>query len=147
MNGLSQKLYLEMTPPDETDARDAARRILDALPQNLESPTIDLPVLRKLYPLCEEANWCVTATLAWNGAGWGVVDVVPGDDRDRHVGLAVDLGSTSITMQVVDMDSGRTLAGRSAINRQVAHGDEILSRIFYAHGHPERIEEMRRLTI
>ena len=147
MNGLSQKVYLKLTPPGEADARDAARRICDALEPDFGGVRIALHAMRKLYSLCEGAEWQLTASLAKDGAEWVLVDVEPGDQHEPHVGLAVDLGSTSVVMQVVDMNAGKVIAQRSAVNRQVMHGDEILSRIFYAHGHPDRIDELRRLTV
>ena len=147
MNSLSQKLYLELTPPSEGDARDMAQRIQDALFPQVGPVRFSPAVLRKLYPLCESAEWRITASLARDGEAWRLVNVEMGDARRSHVGLAVDLGSTSVVMQAVDVESGRIIGQKSGINRQTLHGDEILSRIFYAHGDGEKIEELRRLTL
>lgn len=106
-----------------------------------------LPVMRILHPLCEEAGWKLTASLAWDGCQWEVVALEAGDTCEQHYGLAVDLGSTTIVMQLIDCNCGTVLAQESAYNRQIAFGEDILTRIFYSKDNPEHLEEIRRATI
>lgn len=100
-----------------------------------------------MYPLCQNADWRITASLSKDNAGWRLVDIEAGDTRGRHYGIAVDLGSTGVSMHLLDMNSGAVIAARSAVNGQTAFGDEILSRIFYGHDNPEHIEEIRLATV
>ena len=65
--------------------------------------------------------------MAWDGNGWQLVNVEAGDTTSRNLGLAVDLGSTTVVMDVMDLGNGKVLASRTAVNRQVAFGNEILS--------------------
>ncbi|MBW1887465.1 MAG: DUF4445 domain-containing protein, partial [Deltaproteobacteria bacterium] len=48
------------------------------------------------------------------------------------LGLAIDLGTTSIAVYLVDMETGRTLASEGMMNPQRAYGDDVMSRISYA---------------
>ena len=50
-------------------------------------------------------------------------------------------------MEVVDLISGEVLATRTAVNRQVEFGNEILSRIFSSHENPEVLEKIRMATV
>jgi len=50
----------------------------------------------------------------------------------NELGIAIDLGSTTIVAQLVDMMDGRIIAFQSAINRQTAYGSDIISRIEFA---------------
>lgn len=147
MKKMSEKIYLQLTPPTEEDFRSSARRITDGLPLSCGQVRLPVQTLRKLYPMCQKADWKITVTLARNEAEWVLVNAEPGDTTGRHYGLAVDLGSTTVVMEAVDMETGKVLATRTAVNRQVAYGNEILSRIFSSHENPEILEAIRAATV
>ena len=147
MEKMSEKRYLELVPPTEEDFRSSAQRITDGLQAEFGPVAVPVQTLRKLYPLCQKARWQVTASLAWNGSGWSLTNVEAGDTTGIHYGLAVDLGSTTVVMEVVDLNSGNVLASKTTVNGQVAYGNEILSRIFSSHEHPEILEELRLATV
>ena len=63
MDGISKKIYLELQAPTEDDNRSDQRRIQDRLKEQGIEAKVSLRVLRKLYPLCEEAEWKVTVSL------------------------------------------------------------------------------------
>jgi len=147
MERMCEKLYLQLTPPTEEDFRSSARRIGDALQEKYGAVGIPVQTLRKLYPLCQKADWKITATLSWDGNGWQLVNVQAGDTTGRNIGLAVDLGSTTVVMEAVDLVAGKVLSSRTAVNRQVEFGNEILSRIFSSHENPEILEKLRLATV
>ena len=144
---MSEKVYLQLPAPTEEDFRSSAQRIKEGLQQTHGQVRVPVAVLRKLYPLCQKAQWKITATLSWDGHDWVLVNVEAGDTTGQHYGLAVDLGSTTVVMEVVDLHSGQVLASRTAVNRQVAYGNEILSRIFAGHENPQVQEQLRQLTV
>ena len=145
MNPLSKKQFLSLSPPTEEDARADERRLRDAI--GIPALGIDLQVLRQLHHILPESNWQVTATLCFDGGCWRLTRLEPGDTTACHYGVAVDLGSTTVCMRLVDLNSGAVICQQSAYNRQIAFGDDILSRVFYSKGSPERIEELRRATV
>ena len=147
MKMMSEKIYLQLEAPTEEDFRSSAQRIQDSLKDRFDRVAVPVQTLRKLYPLCQKADWKITASLAWNGNGWVLVGVEAGDTTGQHYGLAVDLGSTTVVMEVVDLISGEVLATRTAVNRQVEFGNEILSRIFSSHENPEVLEKIRMATV
>ena len=147
MKKMSEKLFLRLEPPTEEDFRSSAQRITDALKDSHGPVRVPVQTLRKLYPLCQKADWKLTVTLAWDGDGWVLVNVEAGDTSGRHYGLTADLGSTTVTMEAVDLESGAVLASKTTVNRQVAFGNEILSRIFSSHENPEVLEAIRAATV
>lgn len=147
MKTLSQKVYITLDPPTEEDARSDQRRLLDGLKDGFGEVVLPLPLIRRLYPLCRKARWRLTATLVWDGANWHVTDLEPGDTTAWHYGLAADLGSTSVTIELVDMSSGTVVAKESMYNRQTAFGSDVLTRIFYAKDQPEHLEELRLAAV
>ena len=149
MNGLSQKRYLELPFPTEDDPRSDQQRILDSLAAAGVEERVHIPVhiLRKLYPLLDNAKWKITVSLAWNGENWEMVEIEEGDTTAQHYGLAVDLGSTTVVARLLDCNSGEILKEVSCFNKQIQWGTDILSRIFYCKDNKEKLEEVRRATV
>ena len=149
MNGLSRKIYLELPLPTEDDPRSDQQRILDSLAAAGVEERVHMPVhiLRKLYPLLDNAKWKITVSLAWNGENWEMVEIEEGDTTAQHYGLAVDLGSTTVVARLLDCNSGEILKEVSCFNKQIQWGTDILSRIFYCKDNKEKLEEVRRATV
>ena len=144
MDTFSKKEYLSLKMPTEDVAISDHRRLELALNTlGYERVTFPLKVLRKLYPLCRNANFDVTVTLVHREFDWVVTDVEAGDTTAHHYGLAVDYGSTTIVMQLVDMNSGSIIGQETAVNGQVTYGTDILTRITYAlegEGHSDNLQ-------
>ena len=149
MNGLSRKIYLKLPLPTEDDPRSDQQRILDSLAAAGVEERVHIPVhiLRKLYPLLDNAKWKITVSLAWNGENWEMVEIEEGDTTAQHYGLAVDLGSTTVVARLLDCNSGEILKEVSCFNKQIQWGTDILSRIFYCKDNKEKLEEVRRATV
>jgi len=47
-------------------------------------------------------------------------------------GVAIDLGTTTIAAQLLDLKTGNVLAAQTALNAQARHGDDIMSRVAFA---------------
>ena len=86
-------------------------------------------------------------TLVQSEGKWEIVRITPGDTTDHHYGLAVDLGSTTVTMEVVDLNTGVILGDESIYNYQISFGDDILSRIFYTKEKPQHLKEIQESTL
>jgi uncharacterized 2Fe-2S/4Fe-4S cluster protein (DUF4445 family) len=59
----------------------------------------------------------------------------------RPTGLAIDIGTTTMVISLVSLQTGAVLASASSLNPQVAHGHDVLTRINYAKT-PETLDEM-----
>lgn len=148
MDSFSVKEYLSLRMPTEEQPISDQKRILLAL-QTLgyENVTIPLPVLRKLYPLCREAGFDITVTLVHRELDWVVTRVEAGDQRQHHYGLAVDYGSTTILMQLVDLHSGAVIGEEKMVNGQVVYGTDILSRITFSLESSQNVEALQKVTV
>lgn len=148
MNRFSEKIYIELMPPTEEDARSDKQRLLQGLSLlGYEDVGLSLQALRQLHIACKKSDYKVTVTLVYYGNGWMAVEIEPFDTRHRHYGLAVDYGSTTIIMQLVDMNSGAVIAQAGEPNGQRAYGTDILTRITHAMEHEEGAEELRVATV
>ena len=148
MGAFSKKEYLSLKMPTEDMPVSDQKRIELALHTlGYEQVTFPLKVLRKLYPLCRNADFDITVTLVHREFDWVVTDVEAGDTTSRHYGLAVDYGSTTIVMQLVDLNAGAVIAEESAVNGQVVYGTDILTRITYALDSGSHSADLQRATV
>jgi uncharacterized 2Fe-2S/4Fe-4S cluster protein (DUF4445 family) len=72
-------------------------------------------------------------------------DLSPVTQAKNNYGLAVDIGTTTVAVSLVDMNNGLDLYSASGYNRQGIRGDDVLSRIEYAH--EGGTDELRELAI
>lgn len=147
MNGFSEKIHLLLKAPTEEHPQADRERILQKLEQKgFPKVSMTLLALQNLYPLCRQSEWDITVTLVHTDSQTLVTAVEAGDTTAAHYGLAVDLGSTTVVMQMVDMNTGDVLAEAKTMNGQIRFGDDILTRIIYAKDNPAHQREIAAAT-
>jgi uncharacterized 2Fe-2S/4Fe-4S cluster protein (DUF4445 family) len=65
------------------------------------------------------------------------------------LGVAVDVGTTTLVAQLLDLSNGNVLGVRTALNPQARHGADIMTRVSYAvaeHGRTRLTETIRKQT-
>ncbi len=129
-----KKVYLELSPPTLEDTLSDLRRLRRSLKREigLFFSYVDLEVLRKLPRILRESNWRVTLTLFDHFGSWWLVEVEPGDTRRANYGVAIDLGTTTIVGQLVDLMNGNVIVTESEYNAQMTFGDDVISRIIHS---------------
>jgi uncharacterized 2Fe-2S/4Fe-4S cluster protein (DUF4445 family) len=118
---------LTLEPAALSDLRADARRLADALGGE---PELSLAALRDLPGLLRAHDWSVRAAVR---GGAEVVAVLP--PGARLLGLAADIGTTSLAAYLVDLETGETVAKAGAMNPQVAYGEDVVTRIVYCNEH------------
>ena len=89
----------------------------------------------------------VTATIL---DGNELLDVEPGNTTSRCFGAAVDIGTSTIVAELVDLISGKRLGRAAAANAQAPYGADVVSRITYAGaaaGNLERLADVLRRQV
>ncbi len=99
-------------------------------------------VLRGLADTLRIDNGRVTVSLVREGSRIHVLRVEPSDGTVRNYGIAVDIGTTTVAVQLVSLEVGKIIVTHSDYNGQIACGLDVISRINYAR-QPERREELR----
>jgi uncharacterized 2Fe-2S/4Fe-4S cluster protein (DUF4445 family) len=88
----------------------------------------------------------VTVTLIRAPARVHVIRIEPGDQTTRHYGIAVDIGTTTVSVQLVNLTRAAIEGTRSEYNDQIACGLDVISRINYAR-RADRLEELRERVL
>jgi uncharacterized 2Fe-2S/4Fe-4S cluster protein (DUF4445 family) len=68
------------------------------------------------------------------------------EPRDGY-GIAIDLGTTTLAAQLVDLSSGEVLATETALNPQARHGADLMSRIGFDRGEPGALRGLIRAAL
>ena len=144
MEPLSEKRYLELHAPAGGDFLAARERLLAALPDGCR---LTLGCLQQLYPVLSAADYRVTVTLCPGPGGTDAVRVEPGDTTAEHYGLCLDIGSTIMQMELVDLVRGRTLSQAACTNSQTQFGANILDRILAVKADRENLKTLQALTL
>ncbi|MCP4167219.1 MAG: DUF4445 domain-containing protein [Chloroflexi bacterium] len=136
--------YVALDAPKAGDDADR-QRVLNALHERfgLEEVEFDYPALRELSEILRSASGAVTLTV-WDGRL--VIRVQPAY-HEQPVGLAVDVGSTTLAAYLCDLRTGDLLATATAMNPQVTYGDDIMSRISYAVEQSSGLARLHRAII
>ena len=118
--------------------------LLQRLRQELgETPRVPDEVYKRLL-LLEEGY--VTVTTTRTGGRAEVIGFEPGDTTNRNYGLAIDLGTTTVVVCLVDLVSGEVLDRASELNRQIIYGEELISRIEYG-AKEEGLRKLQRAVV
>ena len=132
-----EKKYLELPEPTAQDNLPDVTRLVSFLKAKHHEHrlVVELPVIRKISDILRQSNFKVTATLArpvQSGRKTQIIHVQPGDTTDRNYAIAVDIGTTTVYAQLVDLITGDGLAQFGDYNKQISYGEDVISRIIYA---------------
>ncbi len=146
MDPATRLYYVEVAEPDMHEPSGDFERLGRALEEQwqIKGITADLDVLRKLQPVLRKGEWKVTVAVhrGNHDTTHRVLDLWPGFYEGRLMGLAVDVGSTTIAAHLCDLTDGAVLASSGVMNPQIRFGEDLMSRVSYAMMNPGGDVEM-----
>jgi len=146
-NPALHKHYVEMEPPTIKDNRSDLSRVLLAMKKHygMESISVDSRLLKKLPFVLRAEGWRATATLVQTRVESQLgeyqlrgsrrpklINLESGDTTQEHFSIVLDIGTTSVWGQLLDLNKRQTLAEASDYNSQIRYGDDVISRIVYS---------------
>lgn len=138
-----QKAYVVLPKPSLDDERGEFERLAAGLIMYDIDSMIGVHMARELPKILREADYKVTAVVSEN---W-LIAVEPGDTVRQNYGIAFDLGSTTVAGYLIDLNTGHEVAVASAMNPQMAYGDDLVSRINFAMTDPNGLDFLRGASI
>ncbi|MGV8074568.1 MAG: ASKHA domain-containing protein [Syntrophobacteraceae bacterium] len=146
-----EKRYLELSPPNGQDHLPDVSRLLSVLKlrYNEHPLVVRLPVIRKISDILRAADFKVTVALArpvHEGRRSHVINIEPGDTSGRNFAIAVDIGTTTIYAQVIDLISGSVLAEDGELNGQISYGEDVISRMIFAE-QPNGLSKLQQAVV
>lgn len=126
-----KKVFLQPEPPSLDDPRDDWQRVRDTLtrygydPGRVEAP---LAALQQLPEMVREAEYHLTAVMH----GHKLLGIEQLDTTGTMLGMAFDIGTTTIVGYLLEAYSGKELSVVSTLNPQTKFGADVISRITFA---------------
>ena len=121
---------LTMEAPSLDDTMPDIERFTWAIQETAGVEKVEVPfcVMVKLAHTLREHNWnvCVKGELVGNT--FKCMEICAPEDTVL-VGCAIDIGTTTVTMVLTDLESGKLLAKGSSGNGQIRYGADVINRI------------------
>ena len=132
-----EKIFLTLPPPDATNNMPDVTRLIETLRLVADEHKLELtlPVIRKLPGILRNNGFQVTVTVIRPVRDDGknlILNVQPGDTTTQNYAVAMDIGTTTIYGQLIDLATGECLAEAGDFNSQISYGEDVISRIMYA---------------
>jgi uncharacterized 2Fe-2S/4Fe-4S cluster protein (DUF4445 family) len=160
---LTEKINVYIPPPQETDGLSDLDRLTRALQQRLGEQEIIVPltVIRNLADVLRAAGGNIVVTLiaenpsaqmrppesnSSNIRRCRVTALEAENSAGTHYGVAIDVGTTTVAVQLVDLSNMKVLSTCTDYNSQLACGLDVISRIDYAR-RPDRRKELRNRVL
>jgi uncharacterized 2Fe-2S/4Fe-4S cluster protein (DUF4445 family) len=143
------KQVINLEPPAPAAVSSDLERVLTCLRNQtgFRDVCVTLSVLRQLPQLLRQSGWTVTATLVKQTTGWQAVALEPGRSAHPAYGIAVDLGTTTVALNLLDLETGRVIAKAGGYNQQSLYGSDLISRIIFADEQPEGLTILHQTLV
>jgi len=143
-----EKIYLELARPTHDDNISDLDRIYKALEDRFKTVSVSthLSNVKHLGDVLRESDFKVTATVGYRDAAFEIIAIEPGNTTKFNYGFAFDIGTTTVTGELIDLHSKKVLATRIAYNRQAGYGSDIITRIIYG-STPEGLEKLNEAIV
>jgi uncharacterized 2Fe-2S/4Fe-4S cluster protein (DUF4445 family) len=121
--------------------------VADSLRAALKSPGLVLP-LAVLSKLGGAALTPARTAMAVFYDEREILDIEFEDAQDDEAfGLAIDLGTSTVAAELVDLRTGRVVDRAAAVNAQNSYGADVVSRITFAFGNPENLRRLKAAAV
>jgi uncharacterized 2Fe-2S/4Fe-4S cluster protein (DUF4445 family) len=148
-----RKLFVQLPPPTIDDNIPDMQRLIreyHRLQPGKQEPEYDHPeFLLELADTLREADWQVTIIILegkHENDRERIIAVEAGDTTAHLYGLAIDVGTTTMTGVLIDLNSGEVIAEHSRYNRQIGYGEDVIARMIYA-ARPQGLKTLQKEAV
>jgi uncharacterized 2Fe-2S/4Fe-4S cluster protein (DUF4445 family) len=132
-----EKKYIELPEPSSDDRLPDVTRLVSFLKLNHDEHrlAVSLPVIRNIPDILRQGDFKITATLerpVQKGRKTHIIHVQPGDASGTNYAIAIDIGTTTVYGQLIDLITGDIIAETGDFNAQISYGEDVISRIVFA---------------
>ncbi len=148
LNPMVKREYLQVQAAAAEDGLSDWDRLIQTIKENISDYEIraTVLVLKVLADSLRKENGLVTVWYTRDRNILKIIDLKPGRDDSEYYGIAVDLGTTSVSLILTAFPSHQITGIKTDYNRQISCGSDIISRINYARKQ-ERLEELTSLAL
>ena len=136
--------FVQIEEPDMHSPTGDLQRIKSALEKEwqLTGLSVEPSLLPKLQKVLREGEWQVTVAVTEDKK---IIAMWPGL-KEQVLGIAIDVGSTTIAAHLCDLLTGDVLASSGIMNPQIRFGEDLMSRVSYVMMNPGGEVEMTKVV-
>ena len=138
INPAVKKYYLELKKP-EIGFPYSLSELLEKYFRK-KKLVIPLHLLRELPDILERSKFQITATM-YNERE--ILSIEPNDTLSKNFGIAIDIGTTTVVVELVDLNRGESIGSSTAYNRQMKYGSDVVSRISFTFQDSKNLVKLR----
>jgi uncharacterized 2Fe-2S/4Fe-4S cluster protein (DUF4445 family) len=148
LNPLTKKFKISVPEPQLEDGLSDINRLTRTIQKEIGEKEIIYPlsIIRNIADILKAESGNVTITAIDARDRINVVEIVSGDHTDQHHGITIDIGTTTVAVQLIDLSTSKIISTHTDYNNQLTCGLDVISRINYARK-PERLEELRKRVL
>ncbi len=122
-----------ITAPSLNDNTADVDRLIKGIKKvlNTDEVSVAFSLVKRLPNLLDQYNYQVEAILFENKNIWRLIDVFPLKNGNTVYAIAIDLGSSTVVVRLLDLTNGEIKDETSFHNPQIKIGPDILTRIHY----------------
>ncbi len=145
---VTRKIFLELPVPSLDDQASDLDRLERELQRKykISASRISLAIIKNLGELLRSADWKVTITLGRREKAEEIILIEPQDTSSQNFGACFDIGTTTVSAQLVDLNSKKIIGTKTTYNKQAAFGSDIITRIIAA-GKAEGLRELHLAVV
>ena len=143
-----KQIPLSLSPPTLEDAVSDMDRLNRGLKRegcDVARLNVGIRVMRQLAEAVRQDGWNITTSVIRRKCANEILEVRPGNGVQPSLGLAIDVGTTTIVVYLVDMADGTVLAATAGHNRQADCGDDVINRIVCAE--KDGVKKLSRMAL
>ncbi|MDH7511661.1 MAG: ASKHA domain-containing protein [Clostridiales bacterium] len=142
INPAVKKYVLDIPRPRISSPESVLELLLEGL--GMKHLKISPLLLRELGPRLGKAKYKVAVIVHRDKE---IIDLRSAAEDSPIFGLAIDVGTTTLVMELVDLETGKTVDIKATLNAQASRGADVISRITYAMSSQEKAGELRTLVL
>lgn len=132
----ARRIMLKLPPPSLDDnISDLERLKRSLLEEGLGCLRVPYRILINLGKTVREGNWQITLSTIHSEDCYEITNIFAGDQTTPQYGIAIDIGTTTVVVYLIDLTDGRLVDVASTYNSQIQYGDDVITRIVNATEH------------
>ncbi len=130
---ITERITLQLPRPsldDNISDLDRLKRALSS--EGLGCLRVPFRALTDLSVTLRKEDWKATLCIIHSDECYEITNIFPGDRKTPRYGVAIDIGTTTLVVYLIDMTDGSLVDIASTYNSQIRFGDDVITRIVHA---------------
>jgi uncharacterized 2Fe-2S/4Fe-4S cluster protein (DUF4445 family) len=143
-----KRYNLTLEEPTLTEnAPDLARLMAELRKNGVDNAHIGLENVKNLATVLRDGNWRVTVTTSGLYDNISIISIEAGHVTKPLYGFAIDIGTTTVVVNLVEIETGQIADSQGTYNKQARYGDDVITRIVHASDHDNGLAELQQAVV